>query len=649
MKFIFTSFFLFCVVASTLAQNYSISNVVFDPVSPATLLPGEFVNITFDYTKTGGDIRIGIYTFKRPNSGSGTSGESGYTLKQDDAGTGDARFTRFNGAIIDSVTFQFVNLDWTLLYDTTIAVEFTFHNFAVNDLQFTPTSPGILGFGDSLKINYNYNKTWGDVKIQPFAISNNEIIEKQITSVSPVYTGATGTADGFIKIDSLASVDQIMFQFLDATTGDTLVEVERDVFFSFTNDTTSKYTISNVICDPPSPSILKLNQRVNISYDYTKPYGDVRIFVFPIISEGSWNYGEGGSALFVDDTGTGSSFFVFYEESKIEKLKFRVESVSGLILHEEFVDVFFTVTADSTLTYSITDVELTPPSSGTLNTGDTIQVKFNYTKPFGDVYFFVHPLSEGVVEPGFEVPNLGTFSADSGTVETYVIYDHETSFDKLRIQMQTLLNRVLFDLQVEADYEYQSTPFSFSDLSLTPASPDTINIRDSIRINFTYKNLLEQATVVVTPIKNSQEVSGFTSPNPLNLVNNSDAVGTYVIFNSETSIDQIRLQLTGISGTVYIDTLINASYLYIIPTSIKTIDQLVEPLVYPIPANNELNITVPAEHFDYSIVNLNGQILQKGFSASNKIKIDISKYESGVYFTKINYDGNQYSKMVVFK
>ena len=475
---------LFFLTTSAFAQNYSISNVVFDPATPATLLPGEFVNITFDYQKTGGDIRIGIETHVK--SGNGNSATSGYGLKTDDTGSGDARFTYQNGAVIDSVIFRFIDLDWSLLWDTVVAVDFTFHSFYINNFQTTPASPGILNFGDSIKFNFDFEQTYGNVIINTIALSNHIPVDNQIHSEAQTFSSETGSSSGFVKLNNLATVDQILFQFLDASGNDTLLEVEKDIFFTYTNDINASYSISNVVCTPSSPGNITLNERVEIAFNYTKPYGDVRIYVDPVVSEGSYNYGSGGSVLYTENSGTGTGHFVFYNEAKIEKLVFRIKSSSGITLHEYFEDVFFTVSSDSTLNYSISDIKFNPESPETLNTGDTIHISFKYTKPFGEVNFFVKPYKNEELNVGYEVPSLLSFSNNVDSIETFIIYDIATNFDQINIQMRTSLNRLLVEKTVNVDYTFVQVPFAISNVVLNPTSPGSLSFRDSLKIIYAY-------------------------------------------------------------------------------------------------------------------------------------------------------------------
>jgi len=447
--------FLFFIYSLSSAQNFSISNVVLDPSSPSTLLPNARVNITYDYSKIGGDIRIGAYPI-----GGSTAGTSGYALKTDATGTGEAYFIVNNGGNMTGIKFEFVDLDWTLLYDTLIAVDYTCLEFSIKNLQLNPASPAVLSIGDTIKYNFDYKKADIDVKIVPRALSNKMLTAKQLSSDSPVYTGLSGSGNGFIKIDSLASVDQIMFQFINAATNDTIVEILERVFYSFTNDIGSSYAISNVAFDPPSPGNIALNEKVNISYDYTKPYGDVRISVSPIVTEGSSNSGTSGSPLFTENTGSGNGFFVFFDEAIIEKVRFRVQSISEIALYELDVDVLYTVLSDPNSAYSITNVVFDPAPPIEVYTHDTIKFTFDYNSPFGNFKIFARPFENSSLKIGYTASESELVSNKSGSGEGFIIYEQPSSFDQIRFQFQTLLGQSVYETFVDANFTISTSTVS---------------------------------------------------------------------------------------------------------------------------------------------------------------------------------------------
>ncbi|MCF6334094.1 MAG: T9SS type A sorting domain-containing protein [Draconibacterium sp.] len=448
MRLYLLIFFLSFCNLSGISQNYSISNVVLDPPSPdSTLLPNTWLNVNYNYTKIGGDIRINVYLLPGGNYAGG-----GAALKTENSGSGDSKFIFYNGGKIDGIKFEFIDLDWTVLHDTVIAVDYTYSGFYLNDVVFTPTSPGVLSFGDSIKFNFNYEKADMDVKIIPIAISNHNEIEKQTTSISPVYTGESGSGDGFIRIDSLASVDQIMFQFINVATNDTLVEIVKNVYFSFTNNTSSNYSISNVVFDPPSPGSLNLNEKVNFTFDYTKPYGNVRIDASPIVSEGSSNYGTAGSPTYTENSGSGDFYFVFYDESKVEKVRFMIRSISEVILYQKDFDVLYTFLSDPNSAYSISNVVFNPAPPLEVNTVDTIKFTFDYNSPFGNFKIFARPFENGNLKIGYAASGSEIYDEKSGSGNGFIIYNQPSSFDQVRFQFQSYSNQTLYETFVDAEF-----------------------------------------------------------------------------------------------------------------------------------------------------------------------------------------------------
>lgn len=458
MKLNLLTFIFLFIFAIGSAQDYSVSNVVCDPPSPDTLMPNERVNITFDYTKAGGDIRIYIMPYKTGGIGSGFWG--GSPLYSDNSGNGESYFGFKNGATITGIRFRFKDVDGTLLYDTVVPVSFIYHEFNITDLELTPTSPSVLKIGDSINFSFNYKKPDMDVLIVPSGISNDNVASKQTTSTSPTYTDTTGAGNGFIKIDTLATVDEIRFQFIDAVTNDTIAEIFKNVYYSFTNDSNKTYSISNVVYDPTSPGSLVANDKVNITFDYQKPYGDVRIYVQPLKSSGSGNTGVSGSGIYSESNGSGDAYFTYYGEALIEQVRIRIQSVNGgIVLHDHIEDVHFSYSLNPTA-YSISNVVFTPTSPDTIHTVDTLKFTFDYVKPFGDVKIFARPMKDGEVKLGFTSKTVTTYKDDTGSGWDYISFADIASFDQIRFQIKSTLNQLLYETIIDVDYTFIQRPVS---------------------------------------------------------------------------------------------------------------------------------------------------------------------------------------------
>ncbi len=458
MKLKLLTFIFLFVFAIGSAQDYSISNVVFRPASPDTLMPNERVYFTFNYTKPGGDVRI--YSYPKVSYSIGKGGWSGSPTYKDNNGSGENFFLYNNGAKVTAVTFYIKDVDGTKLYDTTFTVDFTYLGFEISDFDIHPASPASLGIGDSLNFSFNYKIPQNfNLKIVTTAMSDKKVVSKQTTSPSPTYTDTTGTGTGFIKIDTLATVDKIRFQFIDAATNDTIVEVFKKVYYGFSNEADRDYSISNVVFNPTSPGSLLANEKVNITFDYSKPYGDIQIYVHPYKSEGNGKAGTDGSGVYSDNDGSGDSYFTYSGNAIVYKVKFIIKSLNGIVLHEHSEDVHFSFSLDSSA-YSIDNIVFTPASPDTIHTVDTLKFTFDYKKPFGDVKIFARPLKDGKLKTGSSSAEVKIYSENSGSGNDYISFTEPASFDQIRFQMKSMLNTLLFETIVDVDYNFIQRPVS---------------------------------------------------------------------------------------------------------------------------------------------------------------------------------------------
>jgi hypothetical protein len=440
------------------AQDYSISNVVFRPESPDTLMPNERVYFTFDYTKPGGDVRI--YSHPRTSYSIGRAGWSSSPTYKDNNGSGENFFVYDNGAKVTSVGFYIKDVDGTKLYDTTFTVDYTYLGFDITELEVNPTSPASLEIGDSLNLSFNFKIPENmDLKIEIAAMSDDKVVSKQTTSQSPTYSDTTGTGTGFIKIDTLATVDQIRFQFIDANSNDTIIEVFEDVFYGFSNDPDMEYSISNVVYNPTSPGNVHAINHVDITFDYSKPYGDVHIFVQPFKSEGDGTAGTSGSGIYSDNEGSGDAFFTYNGNAVVNKVRFRIVSLSGIVLHEYFEEVHFSFSLGWE-SYLIDNIVFNPTSPDTIHTVDTLKFTFDYKKPFGDIKIFARPFKDGELKTGSTSAEIKTYSENSGSGNDYISFTDPASFDQIRFQMKSMLNKLLFETIVDVDYNFIQRPVS---------------------------------------------------------------------------------------------------------------------------------------------------------------------------------------------
>lgn len=69
--------------------------------------------------------------------------------------------------------------------------------------------------------------------------------------------------------------------------------------------------------------------------------------------------------------------------------------------------------------------------------------------------------------------------------------------------------------------------------------------------------------------------------------------------------------------------------------------------VYPNPSNGVFNVTSNGQNLKYAFINLQGQLLQNG--VVNQNKIDVSRFNSGIYFLELILEDKKIIKKVILK
>ncbi len=95
---------------------HSITNIVLNPASPATLMPNDYINVTFDYATTEAN---GVQIFARPiSNGSPTPGYHAHPSDIYPAGHGSGTgwfYIPYGNVMVDEIRFQMYNYGQTVL------------------------------------------------------------------------------------------------------------------------------------------------------------------------------------------------------------------------------------------------------------------------------------------------------------------------------------------------------------------------------------------------------------------------------------------------------------------------------------------------------------------------------------------------------
>ena len=206
-----------------------IMNIQLTPPSPATLMGGDTVYVTFDYYDLPTD---GAHIFAQPSP---LIRWSGSPLYAEGDGSGRGWMMVLNQSTpeqVNSLVFKIMDTAFTTLYDTTLFVdyEWTARAPTVSNIQLTPPSPATLAGGDKVNMTFDYaDLPVGGGKVYVFGIPAT------LWSGSPLYPAGDGSGASWVRIDAQSvpgHVDSLKFMITDEP-GNTLNEIVLPVDYNW--------------------------------------------------------------------------------------------------------------------------------------------------------------------------------------------------------------------------------------------------------------------------------------------------------------------------------------------------------------------------------------------------------------------------------
>jgi len=291
-------------------SSHAIENVHITPDSPSSMLFGQNVEITFDYTTSEPG---GVNIFARPMTNGATTpeyGAHGSPLYPAGSGNGSGNFTISAGiAHVDNVRIQMYNSDQSqLLLEYFIPVDIHYAAHAIKSIVVSPVSPHCMLFNENVSVSFDYSTPEpGGVLIFARPFSGGGLTPNYGASGSPLYPAGNGSGTGdFTIVSGNAIVDQIRFQMFNNDQSQLLLEYFVPVYHPY-----FPHTINDVQFEPKPPAYLTSGHHVEMKFNYhANQPGGVQIFARPF-SEGGVtpNYGAHGSPLYADGNGNGDGFY----------------------------------------------------------------------------------------------------------------------------------------------------------------------------------------------------------------------------------------------------------------------------------------------------------------------------------------------------
>lgn len=535
--------------------DYAIRNVALSPASPAKLLTGDNVNLTFNYNAKGGNVRI----FARPLIGGALASSyaaHGSPLYTATSGSGSGSFTLTVPGDVDQVRIQIVDATTSaVLFQYFTTVNYKFLNYDITNVALSPASPATKVTGENVNITFNYFAKGGNVRIFARPFKGGALLSNYAAHGSSLYTASSGNGTGYFTLTTPGDVDQIRFQIIDASTNTVLYESFVNVSFNFI-----EFAITNVSLNPTSPDTLTTGENVNLSFNYVAKGGNVRIFARPIKGTAlAYGYAAHASPIYTTTTGSGTGFFTLNNAGTVDKVRFQiVNATTNAVVYETFVAVNYRF-----LNYEISDLVKTPASPSTLTTGENVNLTFNYRAKGGNVRIFARPIKSGVLVSGYAAHPSPIYTASSGSGTGFFTLTVEGSVDKIRFQIiDATTDAVLYEKLYTVSYKF--VDYGITNVSLSPVSYSTLTSGEYVNINFKYNAKGGNVRIFARPTLAGALASGYAAhPSPLYTASSGSGSG-YFTLTIPGKTDQVRFQIVdATTSTVLYEYLVTGKYTFV--------------------------------------------------------------------------------------
>jgi hypothetical protein len=233
----------------------------------------------------------------------------------------------------------------------------------------------------------------------------------------------------------------------------------------------------------------------------------------------------------------------------------------SIVLFEVFVDVDLTF-----VTNSLNVVSISPESPATLNTGDDLEIEFNYSTAEADgVRILAVPYTNGSISPGSIETASSIFPAGVRTVtEEFPLLDAVGNVDQIKFQMLNADQSVVL-LEFFVDVNLTVVANSIEITSLNPESPATLNIGDQVEIEFNYSTDEEGGVLIFArPFTNGSLSPNYSaSGSDLYPAGDGSISVSFRINDAPANVDQIRFQFLKPEGFVVLfETFVDVDYTF---------------------------------------------------------------------------------------
>jgi hypothetical protein len=378
----------------------------------------------------------------------------------------------------------------------------------VTQLYYNLMSPNILRTTERVEIGFSYS-TIGPTEVLIYIRPYTDGVPTPGYSAhpSPLYpVSATGKGSGWFTINTgTAVVDQIRITMWNNDLTVMLFETFLPVHYLFTN---AANVVSGLYLSPENPDVMKLNEWVGVSFNYTTNQNEVRIFARPFTNGAlTPNYAGQGSPLYPGSSGDGSNGFTVTSGQKVvDQIRITMWNAGQtILLFEAFLPVYYRYLPQPNIVHEI-EFRPTIPNAFQYNQNITATFKYSHNQSEG-VYIFVRPFSGPNLSPNYAASGSPVYPVGSGSGNgTFRLTAGPGTVDRVRIRMVKLDGTLLYEAFVPVNLQWLGAgpppgpDMSITAVEVTQAIQDLNNSVDLIAGKKTYVRVHVNSPVNVNEV-----------------------------------------------------------------------------------------------------------------------------------------------------
>ena len=317
----------------------------------------------------------------------------------------------------------------------------------------------------------------------------------------------------------------------------------------------AEHLVTQIALTPRTPNILKNNQTVAISFNYTTTEaGGVRVFTLPFSGNAPTpHYAVNASPLYPVGSGAGACHFTITSgNATVTRIRFQMWNDSQTtLLYQTFIPISYQFKSAAQIVSRI-GLTATP---NVLKLGQKVSVSFNYrATTAGGVRIFARPLSGSALTPNYSAHPSPVYRVGSGAGRGwFTINRGAATVTRVRFQMwNASQTRLLFQAVVPVHYQFKLPANIVNSIDLTPSTPNVLQFGENVTLALSYTtNEVGGVRIFARPFSGGALTPNYGgNPSPVYPVGSGDASGYFTITDGAATVNEIRLQMWNADQTI---------------------------------------------------------------------------------------------------